>query len=527
MWMARLKRLESRVSTRAVAGLLSVVLHAGLFLLVALSGGRQDGVHDADTVVTQVVMLESRIADRRDGIELPPLEPAVPEPSLNEPPEPRTEPQRLRPTDQMPSPMIPDLDAPREDELDAPPEDVNDSPPVEIVAPGDAVLTSAIDPLSTFVMPRAEATALVQRVERLAEEHAESPQAHVTWDQDGRRYNAELVLERARNGVELDRIIAEISAEDRGMELRTRIMLKRLPFSHFTKFVDRWDPMVQLHEDEIVGRMHINSRFNVLYDLQASPRILGKVSTAARSVNLQLNGRGRESDVFKAGIETGAARIALPAQAHSLEWARRDADARVHALADDTHITFLADGSYTWRERRSGAAGQRGATAGQAVYFIAAPGATVYVQGVVAGKVLVYSPQKIVVEGNLTYARDPRDAPDSDDYLGLVCDRDIEVASPWVTGPGDLHIHAALFAKRQFVVTDFEHRRSATLRIYGSLAAGSLTASEPRYATRVEYDRRFEKQRPPGFPSTDRFAAEDWDGRWSEVPQQTVAQEQL
>jgi len=50
------------------------------------------------------------------------------------------------------------------------------------------------------------------------------------------------------------------------------------------------------------------------------------------------------------------------------------------------------------------------------------------VQGVVAGRFLVYSPQKIVIEGNIVYARDPRHGLDSHDYLGLVCDRDIEVA---------------------------------------------------------------------------------------------------
>jgi len=147
------------------------------------------------------------------------------------------------------------------------------------------------------------------------------------------------------------------------------------------------------------------------------------------------------------------------------------------------------------------------------------------VQGVVAGRVLVFSPERIVVEGNLTYANDPRDVPDSGDYLGLVCDRDIEVAPPRVTGPGDVHIQAALFARRRFVVADFEHPRSGTLRIYGSLAAGSVTATEPRYAMKVEYDRRFEQVRPPGFPSTNRFAVEDWDGRWTEVPERSASAE--
>jgi len=151
------------------------------------------------------------------------------------------------------------------------------------------------------------------------------------------------------------------------------------------------------------------------------------------------------------------------------------------------------------------------------VYFIAPRRATTFVKGVVAGRFLVYSAHRIVVEGDLVYAHDPRHEADSEDYLGLVCDKDIVIAPPAVTGPGDLHIQAALFAKRRIIVTDIDHPHPATLEIFGSLAAGSLTASEPRYATRVEYDWRFERLRPPGFPSTDRFAADEWNGRWTEV----------
>jgi hypothetical protein len=95
-----------------------------------------------------------------------------------------------------------------------------------------------------------------------------------------------------------------------------------------------------------------------------------------------------------------------------------------------------------------------------------------------------------------------------------VSDKYVEVAPPSVTGPGDLEVHAAIFAGRRFVVRDIDHPRSATLRIYGSLSAGSISASEPRYATEIEYDDRFEQQRPPGFPLTSRYEAEHWDGHW-------------
>ena len=64
-------------------------------------------------------------------------------------------------------------------------------------------------------------------------------------------------------------------------------------------------------------------------------------------------------------------------------------------------------------------------------------------------------------------------------------------------------------------MTGIDHPRSATLRIYGSLAAGTITATEPRYATKIDYDSRFERQRPPGFPSTNRYEVAAWDGQWT------------
>jgi hypothetical protein len=147
----------------------------------------------------------------------------------------------------------------------------------------------------------------------------------------------------------------------------------------------------------------------------------------------------------------------------------------------------------------------------------------VYVQGVVKGRVLVYSPHGIVLESSLTYANDPRRDPECDDYLGLVSDRVIEVAPPEVTGPGDLEIHAALFAKRRFQIAQFERRRAGTLRIYGSLAAGTISATEPRYGFRLEYDPRFERARPPGFPAMNRYAVEEWNGRWTTPPERAAS----
>ncbi len=53
---------------------------------------------------------------------------------------------------------------------------------------------------------------------------------------------------------------------------------------------------------------------------------------------------------------------------------------------------------------------------------------------------------------------------------------------------------------------------------------GTISATEPRYATKIEYDSRFERQRPPGFPSTNRYEVEDWNGQWAELPERTADQ---
>jgi hypothetical protein len=271
-----------------------------------------------------------------------------------------------------------------------------------------------------------------------------------------------------------------------------------------------------LHDDQIFGRMHINSRFNVLYGSQAAPRVAGKLTTAAGGFDLERRGPHRDADVFLQGLETKAGRVRFSRAGSMFEWSGYRENSRIHHLARSASVRFLGDAGYAWRERGADEWQHADAPTEEPVFFVAAPGAAVYVQGTVSGRFLVYSPWRIVVQGDIRYAHDPRSEPDSGDYLGLVSDRDIEVASPRVTGPGDLHIQAAIYAGRRMLVAEADRRTSATLSIFGSLAAGTLSESEPRYAMRIEYDPRFDRHRPPGFPSTNRFSFDEWDREWTE-----------
>jgi hypothetical protein len=502
--MALSSRIDAEIQRKACGVALSAAVHVALLAMIVMGGNRY-GIDSGDVPTSQLVFMEAPDADQRDGEELPPLEGLAPLEFAKELLE-----NALAKLSPPPAQALP------EQSVEPVP---LESSPIESVGP----VAIAVDQIpAALMMPAAQRAALTRNLERLAADALKASRAEVNWEEDGKQYSAVLVRQRANDGTALERVQAQVSASDHGRQLTTLINLNRLAFSQFTQMVDRWDPMVQVHDDEIVGRFHTNSSFHVRNDSSGAPKFLGKVTTTARSFISGSGGARRDSDIFRGGIETGARSIDLPETLQPFAWAPREEGARVHELASDTHIRFFRDGSYSWRSDDSVQSQYRNEPTTRPIYFIGAKQTTLHVQGVVAGKVLVYSPYKIVIAGNIKYANDPRTARTADDYLGLVADRYVEVASPGVTGGGDLEIDAAIFAGRRFNVTSIDHPRTATLHIYGSLAAGTLSATEPRYATRIAYDTRFEKQRPPGFPSTDRYEVGDWDGQWIEKPQRAA-----
>lgn len=308
----------------------------------------------------------------------------------------------------------------------------------------------------------------------------------------------------------IDRLIIEISTEHGGRRVTTEVTMKRLAFSSFAQFVDHWDSEVQIHDDEIDGRFHSNSEINLLRNREARPIFRGRVTTASRTVRSDSIGRLDRQATFLAGLETGVRRILMPATPLSNAPPR----AQTRELAADSRIVFRADGSYALSSLDAGSAETVVAIGAAPHYIVAKDDAVLHLRGVVHGRVLVYAPHGIVIEDDLTYAEQPTDDPTRGDYLGLVSDRSVAVAEPAVTGPGDLAIHASIYAKRQFAVRSFRSRKSGTLYIFGSVSAGSVTATEPRYSTKIEFDERLEHWRAPNFPQTDRYELETWDAVW-------------
>jgi hypothetical protein len=339
-------------------------------------------------------------------------------------------------------------------------------------------------------------------------------ESRVAWKQNGQAYTAVFHQQPSGDPMGVEHVVVDVSTTRGGKKLSTQMTMTRLSFSNFAQFVDRWDPEVQIHDDEIDGRFHSNTEIHLLSTGSVSPVFHGKVTLAAHDIDTadsmwHLNRRR----VFPEGVEMGVRRIALPSHFLGFLNDAAQGEANVQRFERDARITFYEDGTYAWSYVRDGAPEERRSLTEPAHYLLGLDGATLRIKGRVRGKVLVYTPERIVIENDLRYAR-ARDVPDADDYVGLVAEKSVEIAEPAVTGLGDLHVDASIYALRQFVVREFRSRASGTLTIFGSLTAGSLTATEPRFATKIEFDPRLKSARPPSFPLTDRYELESWDGQW-------------
>lgn len=391
--------------------------------------------------------------------------------------------------------------------------DVADEP----AAPGPE---AANDPMSTDVLvatvaPAQEAV-LTRRLRREARDLLDSSalRRRLTFEDDDRTFTTVLTRQPATDAMGIEHVTVEITTEHGGERVRTGLQMKRLAFSHFTQLVDRWDPEVQLHDDEIAGRFHSNSEIQLTYDREVAPRLLGMVTTARGIRIADEQGWRPRREIFAGGLETRSTRVSLPEVSLSFLREHAPPNADLHVVLADTLIIFYADGAYSCIDLESRSEERRRLVPDRPTYIIAAHNTDLRVRGIVNGSVTVYSPKRILIQGDLTYVHGPHTGADAGAYLGLISNGSIVVDRPKVTGPGDLEIHAALYARKRFVVRNVHARNGGTLFIFGSLTAGSLSATEPRYATRTEFDRRFEHVRPPGFPQTDRYEIETWDRWW-------------
>lgn len=528
------------------AAIASFGAHA-LLLVALLIAGPGQGPPPAAPSIIEAELLTAIPAPADDADEpLPATSAAPPPPNESEvkpiaaaapapPPEPLARvAEAAAPTLEAPDPAVEPEQAPAEQsptELVA--SDVPETPAEPASIPADTSAEAADDAIAAPSaapplrpgkrIANAEQAMLTKRLASWTGQFtADEPNPTLRWRENGQHYTAVLRRQPATDSMGMDHLTVEVTTERDGNRMLTELRMTRVAFSNFAQFVDRWNPEVSIHDDEIDGRFHSNSPIHVSGGPGVRPVFRGKVTLAARDVETDTTPFGTAGFVnrramFPAGLETMVRRISLaPGQPPTT------AEDNVQRFERDTAITFYEDGSYGWRDIGPGSTAEQIHVLTDKPHYLtgASQDVTLEVHGTVKGTVLVYTPGKIVIVRHLRYAHDPREAGAAD-YLGLVAERSVEIANPEVTGPGDLEVYASIYARGLFAVRSYLSRRAGRLLIYGSLAAGSLTATEPRYATSVHFDQRLATMRAPGFPLSDRYELESASGEWRKAPDPT------
>ena len=322
------------------------------------------------------------------------------------------------------------------------------------------------------------------------------------WEENGNQYAASFRKLPAETDMDTDEVVVEIATDRDGKKLTTSLRLKKMAFSNFAQFVHQWDSNVSVHNDEMNGRFHSNTRVNLTANRHGSPLFHGKVTTASYFVDIE--GSVPRKDIFLAGLETGVKKISMPKPSVLFDQVQSDQTVKSQLIESDSRLIFKPDGSYLLQAHDEIGVMQRYTIGDQPLYILAAPGASLSLSGTVNGAVAVYSPKRIIIEGNLEYLSTDN-IEHGGDFLGLISGRNVVIAKRKVVPEGDLNIQAAIYAKNRFEVKQLIGKRVGTLNILGSVSAGSITATEPRYATNIVFDTRLENLRPPGFPVTDRY----------------------
>ena len=330
------------------------------------------------------------------------------------------------------------------------------------------------------------------------------------WSDGEQDYRAQVSHTIASSGTELDKVVVEIETKIEGELVSTSINYKRLALSSYAQIINRWDPEVLLSDDIIEGRFHANSEILINESRRQWPRFEGKVSTTSTVSG----SRGRRDRIFQGGLQQRAKRIQFPDRLMP-NTLHDTSEIQTDHFEQDAHIVFHETGYY-WYIPSDPDNITEVKTQANVLQISGGAGVTLNIQGTIKNTVLVYAAHKIRITGDLLYSRDPKIFFNSEDFLGILSNRYVEVASPEVTGAGDLIIQATVYAKRRFQVRKYRHAENAKLSIYGNLIAGTVSATEPRYGTIVEFDKRFEDRRLLGFPMTNNYEIDTWEASWKQ-----------
>lgn len=296
-----------------------------------------------------------------------------------------------------------------------------------------------------------------------------------------------------------------------------KVVMRRTSFSKYSYFTNVEPAIYFITNDTIHGPTHTNGNFHI----SGRPVFTGKVS----SPNYW---RGNGDPEFLGGADFGSDQVTLPKDLNGLRNAASNGGLIVN---DPSKVVFKDDGTVeVARWLSTGWYG--GYWDSPQVYNLSdlngviSSDENLYVEGIVDGQVTVHSEKNIFIDGDVTYAVDPRDDKTSDDLCGIISEKRVIVSKDAHSSNGtqDLSIHASIMALgRSFTVENFAAGSPrGSLKILGGViqetrgAVGSFYSGGSRpilksgYQKLYTYDERLLSQWPPFFPVHEKYSLISW-----------------
>jgi hypothetical protein len=274
--------------------------------------------------------------------------------------------------------------------------------------------------------------------------------------------------------------------------------------------------------DTIWGPFHCNNTLNVAYFNGGSPVFMQR----ATSLNGIWNYNGAHP-VFKGGYDSGV-NVELPGNFNALKTAASTGGKWLQMAGNQpVFIEFLANGDVKWRIDGNTDWTGGGWTTEPLTSF--APNGAVWVQennlhikGVLNGRVTVGAKKTVWIDGDLTYAADPR-AGYSDDLLGLCADEKLYISDvPANRGPNNqFTLMGSIFSRTDGLWAENYNSRPVEGKMTtvggqiskvggytGTFSGTTITHGFTPGGT--YYDDRLLNDAPPFFPTTGNFEVVSW-----------------
>ncbi len=268
--------------------------------------------------------------------------------------------------------------------------------------------------------------------------------------------------------------------------------------------------------DTLSGPTHTNGNYNI----SGTPVFNDVVSSAEDFINYLHGGPPTDNPTFAEGIQLGAEEIPMPSKALDL---RTAAVQHGYHFEGPTTIVLNAVGTMTVTNDKLAPHTQTMALPANGAVFVtgAQAGENLHVSGTLQGQLSIGTNRDLIIDGNITYATDPRINPDSTDVLGLIAEKDVVIAQGASPQGGDLTIQASMMAMDDsFYLDDWANELKGTLNIYGGIIqdrrgpVGTFSSRTGQkvsgYSKNYVYDSRLRTLPPPFYPTTGDYVGLSW-----------------